>query len=55
MERPIRNTPILYRKDATEFLLRINGPIPPEVKRKAREEMEEGAKRFREMFGDIEL
>ena len=49
MAKPIRNTPILFGEDARRFREEISNLPPLEERRKAREEVEEGAKRFVEM------
>lgn len=49
MATPIRNTPILFGKDARDFLSEINKPIPLEVRIAERKKVEEGARRFTEL------
>ena len=48
MARPIRNTPILFGEDATEFLRKINTPIPLEERIAERKKVQEGAARLME-------
>ena len=49
MAKPIRNTPILFGEDARRFHEEISNLPPIEERRKEREKVEEGAKRFVEM------
>mgnify|MGYP004446925503 FL=1 len=49
MARPIRNTPILFGEDATEFLRKINTPIPEAERRAGRKKVQEGAARLLEL------
>ena len=53
MARPIRNTPILFGEDATEFLRQINTPIPEEERKAERKKVQEGAARFLELVKKI--
>ena len=49
MAKPIRNTPILFGEDARRFRAEISNLPPIEERRKARQKVEDGAKRFMEM------
>lgn len=50
MARPIRNTPILFGKDAEQFLKEINTLPPLEERRKERARIEESVKRLKDML-----
>lgn len=53
MARPIRNTPILFDEDATEFLRKINMPIPQEERMAERKKTQEGAARLLELVAEL--
>lgn len=53
MARPIRNTPILFGEDATEFLRKINTPIPEEERIAERKKVQEGAARLLELVANL--
>ena len=48
MARPIRNTPILFGEDATEFLRKINTPIPETERKRLREKMDQSVALFKQ-------
>ena len=48
MARPIRNTPILFGEDATEFLRKINTPTPETERKKLREKMDKAVSLFKQ-------
>ena len=53
MARPIRNTPILFDEDATEFLRKINTPIPDAERIAERKKVKEGAARLLELVANL--
>lgn len=53
MAKPIRNTPILYGEDARRFREEISNLPPIEERRKAREEVRQGAERFRKLLKEL--
>ena len=53
MARPIRNTPILFDEDATEFLRKINTPIPDAERIAERKKVQEGAARLLELVANL--
>ena len=53
MARPIRNTPILFVEDATEFLRKINTPIPLEKRIAERKKVQEDAARLLELVAKL--
>ncbi|MCF0219942.1 MAG: hypothetical protein HUK14_09185 [Muribaculaceae bacterium] len=48
MAKPIRNTPILFGEDATEFLRKINTPTPEDERKKLREKMNKSVSLFKQ-------
>lgn len=53
MARPIRNTPVLWGKDAVEFNAMASQKIPKEERMKERERVNESLKRFKRLFGSF--
>lgn len=53
MAKPIRNTPILFGEDARRFREEIENLPPIEERRKARQKVEEGARRFVKLLEEL--
>lgn len=48
MARPIRNTPILFGEDATEFLRKISTPTPQSERTRLRDKMKQSVSLFKQ-------